>query len=523
MLPEWTHTIQFRLALGFAALLSICIFGVSVWSTNATRMAIDDYNASLSRFREAQTNLMLQEFYASNVDLRTLQNSIEQIGRLYSLRVALVDAEGFVVADSHQFPTDAEGKYETELERFKRNSKDYRSVPFTVEDDIVGKIIFESKNGDRPDFDVLEIVPPRRHGRFVEVESPFQRFADRFPNRSVILREVTGMRSIPEQAPRELAVEPQLSALQREFRRSLVVSGVVGGIASVLVVIAFTRIAFAPMRHLTLAARKLGKGELDHRIDGKHRGEIGHLANTFNSMAADLETAETRRRRMTADVAHELRTPLTNVRGYIEAIKDGVVEANYETIETLHKETIHLSTLVEDLRILAIADAGELTLDVAPEDIRQIVASVVQAFKPRASAVGVELTTECDDALKPVAVDRTRMTQVIHNLVDNALNHSVSGNSVNIKVLRAEDSTVRISVVDQGKGIPAEDHSRVFDQFYRVDASRTRSTGGTGLGLTIVKRIVEAHRGTIDVASKVGAGTTFIIDLPTEQNDAELK
>ena len=269
------------------------------------------------------------------------------------------------------------------------------------------------------------------------------------------------------------------------------------------------------MRELTETAERLGKGELDQRVSQNHGGEIGQLASAFNTMASELETAETRRRRLTADIAHELRTPLTNIRGYLEAVKDGVVEPDEDTIDTLHNETLHLSTLVEDLRLLAIADAGALKLEMFPDRIETIVESVVQASKPRSMDADVELVSEIADELPLVEIDRTRMIQVLQNLIENAIQHSPPNSQVTLRVDQIEETrSVQISVSDQGDGISEADIGLLFDQFYRVDTSRTRSTGGAGLGLTIVKRLVEAHGGSISVTSEIGDGSTFVVELP---------
>ena len=228
------------------------------------------------------------------------------------------------------------------------------------------------------------------------------------------------------------------------------VSGVTGGIAGILIIAFFTRRAFAPMRELTETAERLGKGELDQRVSQNHGGEIGQLASAFNTMASELETAETRRRRLTADIAHELRTPLTNIRGYLEAVKDGVVEPDTDTIDTLHKETLHLSRLIEDLRLLAISDAGALKLEMFPDRVETIVESVVQASKPRSVDAGVELVSIIAEELPLVKIDRTRITQVIQNLVENAIQHSPRDSQVAVRVDQIEETRdVQISVSDQ--------------------------------------------------------------------------
>ena len=534
-LPEWTHSIQFRLVLGFAALLTTCLFAVSVWATYSTRISIREYGENVERFEEEKARELLQEVYDYSEDLAQLQTSVQQIGRLMELRVAIVDTNGFVVADSHEFPINLEGRYQKQEERFDKTNA-LRTAPITLGKKFDGKVIFSeqghsnrlplrlrrSGEGQFPTYpkEVPQSTTVPESKLVVLDES--KHYSETLTNQGHFDEDAEDAAVLISGAVNELSVEPQLSALQNEFQRSLLISGITGGIVGILIIALFTRRAFAPMQDLTVSARRLGKGELDQRVQTGHRGEIGQLAQTFNAMASELESAQTRRRRLTADIAHELRTPLTNIRGYLEAIKDGVVAPEDRTIDTLHQETLHLSTLVEDLRILAVADAGALKLDKHPDCIETVVQNVVQAFKPRSIECGVQIVCDIPEALPLVDIDRTRMTQVVHNLVENAIAHSPDQSEVEVCISTTDDAKhISISITDQGHGISDEDIDHIFDQFYRVDASRSRSTGGAGLGLTIVKRLVEAHDGYIKAESTPNRGSIFTITLPTSETYAD--
>ncbi|MBI4219090.1 MAG: GHKL domain-containing protein, partial [Chloroflexi bacterium] len=248
-------------------------------------------------------------------------------------------------------------------------------------------------------------------------------------------------------------------------------------------------------------------------VEVSQADEVGQLATTFNDMAEGLQHAEEQRRTLAADVAHELRTPISNLQGYLEAIKDGVLQPEPATIENLYQQVRHLGRLVEDLRMLALAEAGSLPLSLAPEKIEEIVNSTVDAFRPRAAEKGVQLVADHAGDLPAIEVDRTRISQVLANLIENAITHTPEGGSVEVTVDRSQDA-VRIAVTDTGVGIPAESLPLIFERFYRVDPSRSRTTGGAGLGLTIVKRLVEMHGGTVWAESEVGQGSTFTVELP---------
>jgi len=311
--------------------------------------------------------------------------------------------------------------------------------------------------------------------------------------------------------------EPLPSRMATSVNRSLLYTGLAAG---VLLIIFLSRRVLAPVHALSAAASRLGRGDLSQRVATSGRGEIGQLASTFNTMAANLEDAERQRRNLVADVAHELRTPLSNIQGYMEAIEDGVLVPDSATITTVHQQVQHLVRLVEDLRLLAQAEAGALRLDRQPEDLAGLLSQVVEAFRPRAESKGVGLELQMPPNLAVLDIDRTRIAQVVSNLLDNAIFHTPTGKGVSVIAEMAEPGWISVSVVDQGTGIPAEDLPRVFERFYRVDPSRTRNSGGAGLGLTIARQLVEAHGGSISAESTMGQGSRFTARLPVADKGA---
>ena len=290
-----------------------------------------------------------------------------------------------------------------------------------------------------------------------------------------------------------------------------------GGLIAVAMAIIMTlflsRRILAPVKSLTAVAKQLGKGDFSQRVRIKDRSELGELAETFNSMASDLERAERLQRNMVADVAHELRTPLSNIRGYLEAVRDGVIAPDENTIRSLDEEATLLSRLVDDLQELSLAEAGQLKLIRASEDIGQLIKQMVVVIRPQAMVKGVSVSIDLPDGLPAVDIDWQRIGQVLRNLLENAVAHTPGGGSVSVKAAQ-EGSWVRVSVTDIGEGIPAEDLANIFERFYRVDQSRTRATGGSGLGLTIARRLVEAHGGEINAQSEPGKGSCFSFTLP---------
>jgi signal transduction histidine kinase len=242
--------------------------------------------------------------------------------------------------------------------------------------------------------------------------------------------------------------------------------------------------------------------------------EIDELTSAFNKMAADLQHASELRNSLMADVSHELRTPLTVLEGNLRAALDHVYELDDEQIANLYEQTRHLIRLVNELRELALAEAAQLPLDQERMDLVRLVHETIAVFEPLAEEKGIKLVAEAPSGLPPVTGDRSRIRQVLHNLLANALRHTPDGGAV-IIAGRADAGRVSLSVQDSGDGIEPQQLGHVFDRFYRTDPSRSRETGGSGLGLAIVKAIVEAHGGAVSAASAgVGMGSTFTISFP---------
>lgn len=267
-----------------------------------------------------------------------------------------------------------------------------------------------------------------------------------------------------------------------------------------------------PILALTGAAHRMTAGERTARVPVSGNDEVARLGQAFNTMAESIEQNEQQRRALVSDVAHELRTPLANVRGYLEAAEDGVVRIDGELVGSLLEEAGLLERLVDDLQDLALADAGMLRLHPERQDVAELAGQVVGSHRAQAEAAGVGLDVAAPDSVEAM-VDPARFRQALGNLVANALKYTEAGGTVRVGV-RVSDGEVICAVSDTGPGIAAEHLPHLFDRFYRADPSRSRTTGGSGLGLAITKHLVEAHGGTIEVASVLGGGSTFTVRLP---------
>ncbi len=311
-------------------------------------------------------------------------------------------------------------------------------------------------------------------------------------------------------------------ALEADFLRRVnqaIIWGALGAtVLALLIGVLLARAISRPVKELTEATQRVARGELGHQVPVHGSDELAQLASSFNQMSADLATEAHLRRQMTADIAHELRTPLSIILGYTEALSDGKLQGKPAIYEAMYGEAQLLSHLVDDLRVLSLADAGELTLNqtlLAPAELLERTAVAHAAL---AAQRNIRLETRVAPDLPPLAVDRERMAQVLANLVSNALRYTPAHGVVTLSA-EAQGDRVLLRVSDTGPGIEPEHLPHIFDRFYRADVART-ANGESGLGLAIAKSLVEAHGGTIWADSTPGQGATFAIALPAASRSA---
>lgn len=309
--------------------------------------------------------------------------------------------------------------------------------------------------------------------------------------------------------------DPSEELFLNRTTRGLVWGAIGAGIIALLLGIALASTLTRPLRRLTAAIHAMAQGDLEQRVDVQSRDEIGELADAFNGMSAQLVQSNQARRQMTADIAHELRNPLMVMTGYIEALREGVLQGTPKRYDMMYEEAQHLQRLVADLRTLSLADAGELPLTRQRTTAAALLERTVEAYGPAATKKDVRLTFAVEGAPLEVNVDVERMAQVLANLVTNALRHTPAGGEVRL-LARPDRQGALITVADTGEGIAPDVLPRVFDRLYRADGARSQNGDESGLGLAIVKSIITAHGGTISVVSEVGAGTRFMIWLAGE-------
>ena len=303
---------------------------------------------------------------------------------------------------------------------------------------------------------------------------------------------------------------------------SLLAAGVVATAAAALASLFVSRRFVEPLRYVLAATSRIASGRYGERVPVRDADELGELSQSFNAMARALEEAERRRMEVISDVSHELRTPLSTIRGYMEGLAEGVVEPSEETWTLLYAEFERLGRLVDDLRRLSRAEAGQLDLSIAPVSPAEVVRLTVGGMLPLFDEKGVELKSAVPGDLPSVLADVDRVVQVLSNLLSNALRHTPDGGRVVVEA-EASGDEFTFEVTDTGTGIAPEHLERLFERFYRVEKSRSRgeARGGSGVGLTISRALVEAIGGRIWVESPgLGEGATFAFTLPVSRPES---
>jgi signal transduction histidine kinase len=336
----------------------------------------------------------------------------------------------------------------------------------------------------------------------------------------------------------------QLSQAERDFLIRVRLSVLIGSITALVVALVAGLVSAAqvtgPLRTLTVAARRLASGARHEALPMPVDRELADLATAFNTMAAQLELQEDLRRQQVADIAHELRTPLSVLRLQLESLEDGVEQPTPALLESLTEEVGLLTRLVDDLRLISLADAGQLTLNLEQLDVGDTLRQAAASAAARARQQQITLNTNLPSTPLTIIADPQRMAQILGNLIENAIRYTPSGGMITLAAIGSMDAIDRVhtpapdrvqtpnrgptqqmagmvvvfSVRDTGPGIPPADLARLFERFWRADRARARETGGSGLGLAIVKRLVDLQGGRVWATSQVGQGTTIHVALP---------
>jgi signal transduction histidine kinase len=516
------HSLRFRLLLILIGVVVVAVATVALFASRVTSRELQRYvELDIGRNRRLTDTLMT--YYTRNGDGGNPQALAWQIASETSERIIMTNGVGQVQADTAGVLVGQTIACEQPISGLIITIGGTRcALPtvgdqYSLEQSSAGDIVFL---GVPFSTTIDSAMPPISKAQIFESALPAPLIASSSP--SIMIRRVQGQNLDPIEAGFVGAVN-----------HSLIWSSVAAGVAALLLTLAFSRRILGPIEALTAAARTMEQGDLSQRVAVAGHDEIGELARAFNAMADGLARQERLRRNMVTDVAHELRTPLTNIRGYLEALRDGVALPEPGLLASLHDEALLLNHLVDDLQDLALAEAGQLRLEPRRVALHEIADQAAGALRPALDAKRLELQIELPPELPDVWADPERVGQVLRNLLNNAIMHTPADGHITLSAypetiddrrstmnergaanIVHRPSSIVVEVRDSGPGIAPEHLTNVFDRFYRVDRSRSRATGGAGLGLAIVKQLVEAHGGRVWAASAPGQGACISFTLP---------
>lgn len=318
---------------------------------------------------------------------------------------------------------------------------------------------------------------------------------------------------IPEGGVPQLPSNFEAQLIER-IQNAAMLAAIISGVIAIILALILSQMILKPVNALRKAADLLSEGDLSQRVALKGKHELTALGKTFNQMADSLQEVETQRRDMTADIAHELRTPLAVQQANLEALQDGVYPLTQDYLKPIIKQNHLLTRLVDDLRVLALVDSGEISLNIRPVNLATVCGATAERFEKGFASSGILLKQSYEPGLPSVQADSERIEQILHNLLQNAQRYAGGENNSIMINLRREGIMAALSVRDNGPGIPEALLDKIFERFYRVDRSRGRLRGGTGLGLAIARKLAEAHNGSLTATNHPEGGAVFTLRLP---------
>jgi len=510
-------TLQFRLLIAFTLVILLTTGAVFLMIWQATTGQIQKFSDRVEHMVMGRIQYVVTDHYIVHESWEGIDSLITQVGEQFNYHIVLSDNTGVILADSAATLKSGQTLDTANLETFI--SRDVTLPPRRGETPGATGQNTQGPQGPQgsagpqgpqedqsPKDSMMLLIGPDLTNPPPPEQSPILQN----PNQTIIARVYLSPLSQNESG---------LTALQllyNEIGRYFIFGALMAVVVSLIVTFFLSKYILYPVRALTIVANKWGRGELSERVIIKDKNEFGDMATTFNSMAANLQRDKQLRQEMIADTAHELRSPLTNIRGYLEAVRDNIMQPDEKTIGTIYDETMMLSRLINDLQELSLADSGELKLYLEDENVPELIKQAISAVQGKALGKGLALDMDAPSTLPQIYVDPLRIKQVLLNLLGNAISHTPKGGAITVAAVKNGDM-VEISVTDTGEGIPADELENIFERFHRVDKSRTRATGGSGLGLTIARSFVEAHGGKIWAQSEQRKGSHFIFTVPVSK------
>ena len=343
---------------------------------------------------------------------------------------------------------------------------------------------------------IFKVIPTSLGGMIVEVNQPN-------------LVSIQAISASDTQEDQLIQTDPPISNIVNQVVKSIAIIGILSIITSIAIILIISRRTLNPITNIVNTSKYLSKGDFTKRIDQSVSGELSEIVTAFNYMASELQKLDEQRKIMIADIAHELRTPMTNLKGYIEGWSDGIIKPDNETLKILDYQVNTLSKIIDDLSTLSLAESGMLSLNISEFELNNKISEIINNFKLRSQSQNINIINNITPDIT-INYDPQRFTQIVTNILNNSILATDDGGIISFST-STNNNNLLLKISDNGTGIPKDELPYIFDRFYRTDKSRNRQSGGSGLGLSIVKYLIESHNGTIKINSELSKGTEVLI------------
>ena len=343
---------------------------------------------------------------------------------------------------------------------------------------------------------IFKVIPTSLGGMIVEVNQPN-------------LVSIQAIAASDTQEDQLIQTDPPISNIVNQVVKSIAIIGILSIMTSIVIIWIISRRTLNPITNIVNTSKYLSKGDFTKRIDQSVSGELSEIVTAFNYMASELQKLDEQRKIMIADIAHELRTPMTNLKGYIEGWSDGIIKPDNETLKILDYQVNTLSKIIDDLSTLSLAESGMLSLNISEFELNNKISEIINNFKLRSQSQNINIINNITPDIT-INYDPQRFTQIVTNILNNSILATDDGGIISFST-STNNNNLLLKISDNGTGIPKDELPYIFDRFYRTDKSRNRQSGGSGLGLSIVKYLIESHNGTIKINSELSKGTEVLI------------
>ena len=345
---------------------------------------------------------------------------------------------------------------------------------------------------------IFKVIPTSLGGMIVEVNQPN-------------LVSIQAISASDTQEDQLIQTDPPISNIVNQVVKSIAIIGILSIMTSIAIIWIISRRTLNPITNIVNTSKYLSKGDFTKRIDQSVSGELSEIVTAFNYMASELQKLDEQRKIMIADIAHELRTPMTNLKGYIEGWSDGIIKPDNETLKILDYQVNTLSKIIDDLSTLSLAESGMLSLNISEFELNNKISEIINNFKLRSQSQNININNNITPDIT-INYDPQRFTQIVTNILNNSILATDDGGIISFST-STNNNNLLLKISDNGTGIPKDELPYIFDRFYRTDKSRNRQSGGSGLGLSIVKYLIESHNGTIKINSELSKGTEVLISI----------